>query len=61
MEKNFTLSSNVYFISPKEDQLTSRQETDSPSDASIANILGFSKALRVEKSKQTGVVEMVLN
>jgi hypothetical protein len=70
MAKNSTLYSNAPFISSMENGVSARQtgqkENDlavnqSPSDAVIANILGFSKALKVEKSSQTGLIEMVLN
>jgi hypothetical protein len=63
MAKNSTLFSNAPFISPKETDLKEKAmlESQSPSDTTIANILAFSKALKVEKSNQTGLIEMVLN
>lgn len=62
MAKNSTLFSNTPFISDtkkklKEDALN----CESPSDAVIQNILNFSKALKIERSKSIGFVETVLN
>ncbi len=64
MAKNSTLFSNLSFISAGEKNLKEKSLFDnqfSPSDAIITGILSFSKALRIEKSRQTGLIEIVLN
>ena len=66
MAKNSTLFSNASFIFRGEKNLkekTNRQSADemSPSDAVINNILSFSKALKIKKSREIGMIEMVLN
>lgn len=43
----------------KEDSL---QEFDSyPSEEAIKNILNYSKALKIERSREVGLIEIVLN
>ena len=64
MAKNSTLFSNLSFISRGEKNLKENSSLDnqfSPGDTVIANILNFSKALKVEKSRECGLIEMVLN
>ena len=64
MAKNSTLSSNAPFISLSAENVKGYSitaEQCSPSEAVIANILAFSQALRIEKSRQTGLIEIVLN
>ena len=64
MAKNSTLFSNASFISSGEKNLKDNSSQDnqfSPSDAVIANILAFSKALKVERSREVGLIEVVLN
>lgn len=64
MAKNSTLSSNAPFISPGEKNLKAKaslHNTIFPGDAVVANILNYSKALKVEKSRQLGLIEMVQN
>ena len=64
MAKNSTLFSNASFISLEEKHVKDRTSLDNqfaPGDAAIANILAFSQALRIEKSRQTGLIEVVLN
>ena len=63
MAKNFTLSTDQSFIIPAREDLKGKSNVDlySPSDAAIANILSFSRALVVEKSPVMGHVEIVLN
>ena len=64
MAKNFTLISNGSFISRNEKNVKEHSFQDdrfSPADAVIANILAFSKALKIEKSCQAGLIEIVLN
>ncbi len=63
MAKNSTLSFNVPFN--HRDQKNLKEKTllfpqISPSDSVITNILAFSKALKIEKSK-AGLIEIVLN
>ena len=61
MAKNFTLFSNESFISDSTQKLKEDVFAQLPSDAVIQNILNFSKALKIEKSKSAGIVEMILN
>lgn len=64
MAKNSTLFSNASFLSLGEKNLKDKAFLDNhfaPDDAVIANILAFSKALRIEKSRQTVLIEVVLN
>jgi hypothetical protein len=64
MAKNSTLFSNVSIISLSEKNLKEEALKDnqcSPGNAIIANILNFSKALQVEKSREAGTIELVLN
>lgn len=64
MAKSSTLFSNVSFISRAEKNLKekpSQSDQYSPGDVVIANILAFSKALRIEKSRDAGLIEIVLN
>jgi hypothetical protein len=69
MAKNSTLFSNVSFISRNGEGLSADQAKkgfndqamSTPCDAIIANILNFSKALKVEKSAGAGIIEIVLN
>ncbi len=63
MEKNSTLYSNVSFISPVRKDLKEKALDDQvcPSDGVISNILSFSKALRITKSNEVGLIEIVLN
>ncbi len=64
MAKNSTLFSNASFISLSEKNLKDRTSEDNqfaPGDTVIANILAFSKALRIEKSGSAGLIEIVLN
>lgn len=64
MAKNSTLSSNASFISLGEKNLKEKASLDntvSPGDAVIANILNYSKALKIEKSQQVGLIEIVQN
>jgi hypothetical protein len=64
MAKNSTLYSNVSFISSgkknlKDNTLSNNQFA--PGDAIITGILSFSKALKIEKSRSAGLIEIVLN
>ena len=64
MAKNSTLSSIESFISNASKEAkenASSEDQHSPSEAVISNILNFSKALRVEHSREAGTIEMVLN
>lgn len=64
MAKNSTLFSNASIITLRDKNLKEKAFSDnqfSPGDAVIANILAFSKALKIEKSRSTGLIEMVLN
>ncbi|TAL59397.1 MAG: hypothetical protein EPN85_09370 [Bacteroidetes bacterium] len=64
MAKNSTLFSNASFISLFEKNVKEKASLEnqfSPGDAVIANILAFSKALKIERSRQTGLIEVVLN
>lgn len=64
MEKNSTLFSNASFISACHSDLKDQafsEDQFTPGDAVIANILAFSNALRIEKSRTTGLIEVVLN
>lgn len=74
MQKKFTISSYSLFIASRRKSLEhlGHQEFSSkpaagrtveflPGDAVIRNILNFSRALRVEKTKEMGMVEMLMN
>ncbi|MEK6615597.1 MAG: hypothetical protein AABZ32_05735 [Bacteroidota bacterium] len=64
MAKNSTLFSNAFFISHSEKNLKEKTLLNSEvclSNAVIINILSFSKALTIEKSKNIGFIEVVLN
>lgn len=71
MAKTSTLFSNVSFIARDEEKLPVAQAAlkenslpdtqTSPGDAVIANILSFSKALTIERSRGAGLIEIVLN
>ena len=64
MQKNSTHFSNASVIPHDEKDMKeiSSQEYDSyPGDAVINNILNFSKALKIERSRDAGLIEMVLN
>ena len=50
------LNDGLSLSAEKEDSLR-----EYPSEAVIKNILNFSKALKIEKSRHTGFVEIVLN
>jgi len=61
MAKNSTLFSNVSFIPHDEKDMKENSSQEFPSDAVINNILSFSKALKIEKSREVGLIEVVLN
>ena len=63
MAKNSTLFSNVSFVSLNENLKgkSFRDNQFAPNDAVISNILSFSRALKIEKSHHTGLIQMVLN
>ena len=67
MAKNSTLFSNASFISHREKDLKEKNNPDNyrdemcPGDALINNILSFSKALKIEKSREIGTIRMMLN
>lgn len=64
MAKNSTLYSNGSFISRSEKNLKEKALPDNqvyPGDAVIANIIAFSKALKIRKSREAGLIEIVLN
>lgn len=70
MIKRYTLENLNDFIKNEEDVISAStnqkftiETTDSkgPSDFTINNILGFSKALRIEKSSNLDDIEMILN
>lgn len=69
MAKNSTHISCTSFFAHNEKDLPSglvgmKDKAESgylPGESAIQNILNFSKALRMEKSKDVGVVEFVLN
>lgn len=64
MAKNSTLFSNDSFISHGEKNQKEKTLLDNetcPSDGVIRNILSFSKALKIEKSREVGLIEIVLN
>jgi hypothetical protein len=69
MAKNSTLFSNVSFISRNGEGFSAAQAREgfaeealsAPCDAIIANILNFSKALKVEKSRGGKTIEFMLN
>ena len=57
-KKNLSaLSDGLRLPSEKEDSLLELN----PSESVIKNILRFSKALKIEKSRSTGLIEIVLN
>jgi len=63
MQKNFTLSYSL-FISERKKSLSKKTEALSPflpDEITVQNILNFSKAMKVEKTKSAGVVELYLN
>lgn len=61
MIKTSTLSSLTATTKKKAKKSESQDEQFEPSDAVIARILDFSKALSVKKSKSMGYVENLLN
>ncbi len=64
MAKNSTHFSNASIITLCDKNLKGKSLPDnqfSPGDAVIANILAFSKALKIEKTSGTGLIEVVLN
>jgi len=64
MAKNSTLTSNASFISAGQKNVKAEAFTSDqfcPGDAVIANIVAFSQALKIEKSRETGLIEIVLN
>ena len=64
MEKDFTLFSNASFNSHSEKDLKEKTLLDiemGPSGVVINNILSFSKVLKIEKSREVGLIEIVLN
>lgn len=61
MVKTSTLSSLTAAKNKKEKQSENLSEAFEPSDAVIANLLNYSKALSVKKSKSMGYVENLLN
>ena len=68
MAKNSTHISNAFLFSHNEDLITGQacmkgktEPSYVPGEAAIHNILHYSKALRMKKSKEVGVVEFVLN
>ncbi|MBI4945641.1 MAG: hypothetical protein HY840_04480 [Bacteroidetes bacterium] len=62
MAKNSTHISCASFFPFNEKYLKGKTEScDMPGEAVIQNILRFSKALRVKKSRGVGLVEFVLN
>ena len=61
MQKNSTLFSHASFIPHDEKDMKENSSQELPGDAVIQNILNFSKALKIEKSCQVGLIEIVLN
>ena len=64
MAKNSTLFSNLSVISRGEKNVNEKFLSDNqfaPDNSVIANILAFSKALKIEKSSKTGLIEINLN
>ena len=64
MAKNSTLYYNGSFISPSEKNLKEKalpNNQSCPGDSVIANVLSFSKALKIERSRESGMIEIVLN
>ena len=63
MEKNSTLYSNVPLNLSDKQNLGKNMFIPpvSPSDAVITNILAFSKALKIERSREAGLIEIILN
>ena len=61
MAKTSTHFSIASFISPNKKNLKEDSLREYPSEAVIKNILNYSKTLKIEKSRHTGFVEIVLN
>ena len=61
MAKTSTQFSVASFVSQDKKNLKEDSLREYPSEAVIKNILNFSKALKIEKSRHTGFVEIVLN
>ena len=61
MAKTSTHFSIASFVSQDKKNLKEDSLREYPSEAVIKNILNFSKALKIEKSRHTGFVEIVLN
>ena len=61
MAKTSTQFSIASFVSQDKKNLKEDSLREYPSEAVIKNILNFSKALKIEKSRHTGFVEIVLN
>ena len=61
MAKTSTHFSIASFISPDKKNIKEVSHDSYPSEEAIKNILNFSKALKIEKSRQAGLIEIVLN
>ena len=61
MAKTSTQFSIASFVSQDKKNLKEDSLREYPSEAVIKNILNYSKALKIEKSRHTGFVEIVLN
>ena len=61
MAKTSTQFPIASFVSLDKKNLKEDSLREYPSEAVIKNILNFSKALKIEKSRHTGFVEIVLN
>ena len=62
MAKTSTQFSIASFVSQNKKNLKEDPSLEfNPSEAVIKNILSFSKALKIEKSQNTGLIEIVLN
>ncbi len=61
MQKNSTLFSTASVVPQDQKDMKSTPSQEVPGDAVIRNILNFSKALEIRKSRETGLIEVVLN
>ncbi|MBI4930316.1 MAG: hypothetical protein HY841_06105 [Bacteroidetes bacterium] len=61
MQKNSTHFPNASFIPHDKKDMKEISSLELPSDAVIQNIINFSKALKISKSREVGLIEIILN